>query len=187
MQTMSSSAKLSEPRPKKRGSYLILLSIVGASLASCGSSTPASTKSTTTTSATSTMSYRSCLAAHGFSFPKYDPSQNNPPTTVAPAVRIAAIAACASSRHHHQTSAAGRRTALRSYLNCLSSHGVTLPTTTTAAIGSSGGPLLRAFGSLRSLKQQPGFAAAAQQCASLKPTFTSNHRPNVSASTTTTG
>ncbi len=169
---------------------LIALAVVSLTIASCGSSSLASAKTTTSTSTStsspgnSQASLRSCLSAHGYIFPKYNPNSKIPPTTVPASVRRAAYAACASSSGtKHFALSPTQKKALQAYTACLTSHGVALPTTTTSANGTS---QRKSFAGLKALRQSPNFAAAAKACANLKPTFRGAGGKNFIHSTTTT-
>lgn len=171
------------PRMKTK---LIALAVVSLSIASCGSSSLASAKTTTSTSSpgNSQASLQSCLSAHGYIFPKYNPNSKIPPTTVPASVRRAAYAACAnSSGTKHFALSPTQKKALQAYTACLTSHGVVLPTTTTAANGTG---QRKSFAGLKALRQSPNFAAAAKACANLRPTFRGAGGKNFIHSTTTT-
>lgn len=157
----------------RRNLPLAALAIASIGLASCGSSSSLASNSratTTTVSQKSRVAYENCLKSHGFTFPKYNPKAKNPPTTVSPSVRKAAVAACANlrpgGRAGFQPSKA-QQSAIAAYTACLKSHGVKISTT-----ASNGGP-----GSFRTLSQSPGFASAAKACASLRPSFGGGRGP----------
>ncbi len=153
---------------------MVALATISIGLASCGSSSasPASNQVPTTTSVSpkARAAYQSCLAAHGFTFPKFNPNSKNPPTTVPASVRNAAVAACAKLSPNGVGGPGGpgftltkaQQQALAAYTACLKSHGVNIPTS------GSGGP---GPGGFRTQSQSPAFSSAAQACASLRPKF----------------
>ena len=158
--------------PRGRGKVTASLTLAAAALglASCGSSASLASSQATTTTGVSPLAraaYQNCLSAHGFTFPKFNPNSKNPPTTVPAAVRNAAVAACAKLDPQGAGGRSGivpskaQQQALAAYTACLKSHGVNIPTTS-----SGSGP-----GGFRALAQSPGFASAAQACASLRPRF----------------
>ncbi|TAN20344.1 MAG: hypothetical protein EPN30_10585 [Actinomycetota bacterium] len=167
---------------RKRMRSLIVLAPASILLASCGSSTLASNKGATTTTVNlqSQKAYAACLAAHGFTFPKFN--AKNPPTTVPPSVRDAAVAACANAgggtRSGGITISKTQRQAIQAYAACLKAHGVTVATDATSSGGGAG--------RLRALRQQPGSASAIKACASLKPSFGRAQTFSSGNSTTTT-
>ena len=169
-------------RNKRSLAALASISIV---LASCGTSTLAANRSATTTTANlqSQKAYKACLVAHGFSFPKFN--AKNPPTTVASSVRAKAVAACAGIGGGPQsdgfTISKTRQKAIRAYVACLQTHGVTV--SSSAATARRGG-----VPGLRALSQQPGAASALKACANLKPAFgRAQTFSSSNSSTTTTG
>lgn len=158
------------------------LAALSAVLASCGSTSPTSSSSgTTTTVANARASYQACLKAHGFTFPKYQPSSSAPPSTVPASVRQAAVAACSDLKANIKGSklSASQRKAFQAYRSCLTSHGVPLPKRTSAPGTPGSGPRR----DLVTLSKSPQYAAAAQACASLRPNFS---RGGTSVSTTST-
>lgn len=165
---------------------LIGLAVVALGIASCGSSSLTAAKSTTSTSSVgnSQASFQACLAAHGYTFPKYNPNSKVPPTTVPASVRQAAFAACSNgSRTKRFALSPAQKQALQAYTTCLTTHGVVLPTTTTSANGTGNG---KGFTALRTLRQSPNFAAASKVCSSLRPAFRGFSGRNFIHSTTTT-
>jgi hypothetical protein len=176
---------------------LLFLIVMAGLLAACGgsSSTAKTATSATTTAPASTTpttragagangfaAYAQCLAQHGVvrSFggrgSGTTTSTATPPTTVSQATMNAANQACASLR---PTGGAGgfgagavNSPAAAAYRNCLSLHGVTIPTNGAGTAGGAGA------GAGAAAAQNPAFAAAAQACAALRPA-----RP---ATTTTT-
>jgi hypothetical protein len=69
---------------------------------------------------------------------------------------------------------ASRRAAMQAWRTCLTSHGVNLPTTTTAAPGATPGSGPRfggGFSTINSILQDPANASAVAACKSLQPTF----------------
>lgn len=173
-------------RNRKALSKVTIVLIAAIGLSSCGSSSLASSKTTTTTSASSSQaSYQACLTAHGFVFPKYSQNSKTPPTTVAASVRQAAINACSngSTKRVFSKPSATQLKAIKAYTLCLQQHGVTIPTTTTGANGTSS--YRKGLAGLRALSGSSQFASASKACASLRPSF-AGHFKSSSISTTTT-
>lgn len=138
------------------GASLVALTIA---LTACGSSAPASVASSRVTASPrrSQSSYSACLSSHGFVLPKYDATSKTPPTTVSQRVKQEAVSACSPFKASTNTSE--RQKAFTAYLNCLTAHGVTVPSSPSSQI----------HGVLKSLRKSPAFPAAAKTCISLKP------------------
>jgi hypothetical protein len=176
--------------------------------AACGSSTKSATTSSTTTapagSAARTAAfakYTSCLESHGvpssvasqtFGFGRRNSTSSTTTggagaSTSRPTIPSQYQAAYTTCRSDLPTGGFGGRgnfngansAQLEAYRNCLTIHGVALPTTVPGSQGSGGGFGGGGFGGGGGFSSSPAFKAAQQACASLLPA-----RPSTGSTTT---
>lgn len=199
MNNLRSSSKV---RPNA-GAYLLVLPLLLLTvlLAACGSSasgSPAASKTGSTTknsTASSFEAYLTCLKQHGVNIPNRTPGSGSAPSgsfptggsfpgggggffgnSSNPTVKKAE-SACASLRPKNnfggRAPTGAQATALRTYLNCLEIHGVSVPS------GNASFSILRTLFTNPTAKDK----VAEADCASLRPKFPS--RPSGSTTTTT--
>jgi hypothetical protein len=177
----------------------VLLSACGSGTSPTSASTSTSTKSTSSSLSNGSVSssftaYRNCLSQHGVTLPAGGGffggggAGSSTASTMSASERTAFTAArkaCASLRPAGGFFAGGgggfanltpaQKSALTAYRNCLSQHGVALPTPGSA---SSATP--------SALASNPQYQAAISACASLRPTGLFGHHSPTSTSTTST-
>jgi hypothetical protein len=176
------------------------LAVAGVALAACGGSSPSaasSSTSSTTAGAASQAAFRTCLQQHGVTLPSRPTGSGGFPgagggggggfpgaggtgaganSSFAQAFQACASLRPAGSGRGFAGGGTGASSlALKTYVNCLSIHGVTIPSSGTAETTA-----------LRQLFTDPTTKdkAAETACASLRPSF--GGRPGTTSTTTTT-